>query len=60
VFEHSVVPGATPGETVEEVAARASRVLRDVEPMLHRGDVALVGHGHHHEDRVVKEWSRRR
>lgn len=91
VFEHGVVPGATPGETVEEVAARASRVLRDVEPMLHHGDVALVGHGHHlriltgvylrsdpmlgrhlelatgtvsvlgrhHEDRVVKAWSRR-
>jgi broad specificity phosphatase PhoE len=47
VFEHGVVPGRTPGETIEEVAARASRVLRDVVPMLHDGDVALVGHGHH-------------
>jgi probable phosphoglycerate mutase len=46
VFEHGVPAGDTPGETVEEVAARASRVLRRVEPALRRGDVALVGHGH--------------
>lgn len=46
VFEHGVVPGDTPGETVEEVAARASRVLDRVWPMLHEGDVCLVGHGH--------------
>ncbi|MBW8173281.1 histidine phosphatase family protein [Ornithinimicrobium sp. Arc0846-15] len=46
VFEHGVIPGDTPGETVEEVAARASRVLVDVHELLHEGDVALVGHGH--------------
>src|SRR5690606_27592106 len=46
VFEHGVVPGDTPGETVEEVAARASRVLERVWPMLLEGDVCLVGHGH--------------
>lgn len=46
VFEHGVVPGATPGETVEEVAARASRVLQRVRPRLFEGDVCLVGHGH--------------
>ena len=46
VFEHGVVPGETPGETVEEVAARASRVLDRVHPVLFEGDVALVGHGH--------------
>lgn len=46
VFEHGVVPGETAGETVEEVAARASRVLRSVLPLLHRGDAVLVGHGH--------------
>ncbi|WP_030529161.1 histidine phosphatase family protein [Phycicoccus jejuensis] len=46
VFEDGVVPGDTPGETVEEVAARASRVLQRVEPDLATGDVVLVGHGH--------------
>ncbi len=46
VFEHGVAPGKTPGETVEEVAARASRVLREVWAHLYDGDVALVGHGH--------------
>ncbi len=46
VFDGGVVPGATPGETVEEVAARASRVLRRVEEPLTRGDVVLVAHGH--------------
>ena len=38
VFDDGVVPGDTPGETVEEVAARASRVLARVEePPAHRG-----------------------
>lgn len=46
VFRDGVVPGPTPGETVEEVAARASRVLRRVTPTLADGDVVLVGHGH--------------
>lgn len=46
VFEHGVVPGETPGETVEEVAARASRVLRRVGPVLTEMDVLLFGHGH--------------
>lgn len=46
VFEHGVIPGNTPGETVEEVAARASRVLGRVWPLLFRGNVCLVGHGH--------------
>jgi len=92
VFEHGVIPGDTPGETVEEVAGRASRVLEEIYPHLHQGDVALVGHGHclrilagvylrqnprwgrrvtfetgavailghHHEDRVIEAWNRRR
>ena len=47
VFADGVVPGDTPGETVEEVAARASAVLRDVIPILNDGNVALVGHGHY-------------
>jgi len=46
VFDDGVVPGDTPGETVEEVAARASRVLVRVEEPLRTGDVALVAHGH--------------
>ena len=46
VFDDGVVPGDTPGETVEEVAARASRVLARVADPLRTGDVALVAHGH--------------
>ena len=46
VFRDGVPPGDTPGETVEEVAARASRVVRRVLPALADGDVVLVGHGH--------------
>lgn len=46
VFQHGVPPGETPGETVEEVAARASRVVRRALVALSGGDVALVGHGH--------------
>ena len=46
VFEHGVIPGATPGETVEEVSARGSRVLERIWPMLFDGDVCLVAHGH--------------
>ncbi|MFL6169952.1 MAG: histidine phosphatase family protein [Ornithinibacter sp.] len=46
VFDDGVVAGATPGETVEEVAARASRVLVRVQEPLAHGDVALVAHGH--------------
>lgn len=45
-FSHGVIRGATPGETVEEVAARASRVLTRVLPAMTEGDVALVAHGH--------------
>ncbi len=46
IFEDGVVPGRTPGETVEEVAARGARVLGRVLPLLSSGDVVLVGHGH--------------
>lgn len=51
VFE-SIRPGATPGETSEEVAGRMSRVLARVRPVLTGSagsppaDVCLVGHGH--------------
>ncbi len=47
VFENGVVPGDTPGETVESVAARAASVLGDVMPTLRHGNVALVAHGHY-------------
>ncbi|HET8983484.1 MAG TPA: histidine phosphatase family protein, partial [Pedococcus sp.] len=46
VFEHGVAPGETPGETVEEVAARASRVVRRAVDAMTSGDVVLVAHGH--------------
>ena len=47
VFENGVVPGQTPGETVESVAARAASVLRDLMPTLENSNVALVAHGHY-------------
>lgn len=46
VFTDPIEAGDSPGETVEEVAARASRVLASVRPHLQRGDVVLSGHGH--------------
>jgi broad specificity phosphatase PhoE len=35
-----------PGETIEQVGARADAVLAEVTPLLEQGDVALVSHGH--------------
>lgn len=46
VFADGVVPGDTPGETVQDVAGRARGVIDRVLPLLAEGDVALVGHGH--------------
>lgn len=46
VFRDGVVPGETPGETIEEVAARASRVVRRSLEAMADGDVALIAHGH--------------
>lgn len=46
VFEDGVVPGVTPGESIEEVAARCRLVINRAMPFLATGDVALVGHGH--------------
>ncbi|HTY71820.1 MAG TPA: histidine phosphatase family protein [Actinomycetes bacterium] len=44
IFSDGVVPGATPGESLAQVAARADRVLaRALEA---RGDVLLFSHGH--------------
>lgn len=46
LFEDGVVAGSTPGETIEQVAARCQRVIDTVWPSLEQGDVALFGHGH--------------
>ncbi|HET8594130.1 MAG TPA: histidine phosphatase family protein [Intrasporangium sp.] len=46
LFEDGVVPGETPGETVEQVADRCQQVIDKVWPALEHGDVALFGHGH--------------
>ena len=46
VFVDGVQPGVTPGETVEQVSARAQQVIDKVWPDLEHGDVALFGHGH--------------
>ena len=48
LWRDGVVPGDAehPGETVDQVGARADRVLGRVRPVLATGDVALVAHGH--------------
>jgi len=47
IWSDPVPAGATPGETIEQVAQRADRVLARVLPVLAQGqDAALVGHGH--------------
>ena len=48
LWRDGVIPGDAdhPGETAEQVGARADAVLRRVTPLLAGGDVVLVGHGH--------------
>lgn len=48
LWRDGVIPGDAdhPGETEAQVGARADAVLRRVSPLLDRGDVALVAHGH--------------
>lgn len=46
VFAHGVIPGETPGESLDEVAHRCRRVLARIEPDLAAGDVLVVAHGH--------------
>jgi probable phosphoglycerate mutase len=48
LFRDGVIPGdaAHPGETIQQVGARADAVLGRVRPLLPDGDVALVAHGH--------------
>jgi len=49
LWRDGVIPGDAehPGETVEQVGARADRVLSMARPLLAEGDVALVAHGHY-------------
>lgn len=48
LWRDGVIPGddGHPGETVDEVGARADRFLNRVAGLLPDGDVALVAHGH--------------
>jgi len=48
LWRDGVIPGdaAHPGETVDQVGARADAVLARVRPLLAEGDVVLVSHGH--------------
>jgi broad specificity phosphatase PhoE len=47
LWHDGVVPGVTPGETLEQVTARVRRILARARPVLAEGaDVALVAHGH--------------
>lgn len=47
VWNGGVIPGNTPGETVEEVGKRTARVIERVLPLVEANqDVALAAHGH--------------
>jgi broad specificity phosphatase PhoE len=48
LWRDGVIPGdaAHPGETVAQVGERADAVLSRVRPLLAKGDVVLVAHGH--------------
>ena len=48
LWRDGVAPGDAehPGETIDQVGARADRVLGRVRPALADGDVVLVAHGH--------------
>ena len=47
IWDYPVPPGATPGEQLDDVAARADRVISRCQPVLDAGrDCVLVAHGH--------------
>ena len=46
VWRDPVVPGESPGESVDDVGRRVDRVLERARARLDDGDVALVAHGH--------------
>ena len=48
LWRDGIIPGdsAHPGETVQQVGSRADAVLGRARPLLTRGNVALIAHGH--------------
>jgi broad specificity phosphatase PhoE len=46
LWADGTAPGQTPGETLPQVGERVDRVLDAARPLLEKGDVALVAHGH--------------
>jgi broad specificity phosphatase PhoE len=46
IWTTHVPPGATPGEQLADVAARAGSVLNRIREALEQGDVAVVAHAH--------------
>lgn len=46
IWTATIPPGATPGETLQEVFTRAASVLVPIRQALAHGDVAVVAHGH--------------
>ncbi|MFD0411359.1 histidine phosphatase family protein [Kitasatospora sp. NPDC127116] len=48
LWRDGVVPGDAvhPGERLQQVAARTDAVLDRIRPLLDRGDVAVIAHGH--------------
>jgi probable phosphoglycerate mutase len=46
LWADGTAPGKTPGESLQQVGVRVDRVLDAARPLLEKGDVALVAHGH--------------
>ena len=46
IWTATIPPGATPGETLQDVFARAASALVRIRAALTDGDVAVVAHGH--------------
>jgi probable phosphoglycerate mutase len=46
IWTATIPPGASPGESLDDVAVRAKGALQTVGDALERGDVAVVAHGH--------------
>ena len=46
IWTAAIPPGATPGESLDDVAVRAKAALQRIGEALDRGDVAVAAHGH--------------
>lgn len=47
IWDYPIPPGATPGESTDDVAVRCARVIERCAPVLAQGrDCALIAHGH--------------